>query len=343
VTIVDRATPSSQPGTEPAFSPMRRVAGIASVAMVVPDRIVGNREIAETIGVDESWIVKRTGTSERPWASPGERMTEFSARAGAAALARAGVSAAEVDLVLVATSTPESFVPAAAPVVAGMLGAHRAGAMDIGSACTGFLSGLAMACGQIESGRAQHVLLIGCDFLSQFLDLTDRNTAPLFADGAGAAVITAAAGGGDGISPIVLHADSAGADWIRLDRTGYVRVQGQETFRAAVRCMSEVTLEALALAGRDLSEIDLFVYHQANSRIIRAVGERLGLPAERVVDYVARFANASTATIPIALSVAEQEGRLRPGDLVLVSAFGGGFTWGGTVLRWAPVPGVAGA
>jgi 3-oxoacyl-[acyl-carrier-protein] synthase III len=336
VTIVDRPGPITQPGQTAQSTPSGRpVAAIRAVAMAVPDRLVSNREIAATVGVDERWIEKRTGTSQRPWAAPGDRMTEFAARAGQAALTRSGVSAAELDLVLVATSTPESLVPAAAPVVAGLLGAHRAGAMDIGSACTGFLSGLAMACGQIESGRAHHVLLIGCDFLSQFLDLTDRNTAPLFADGAGAAVIGATTGTDGGISPIVLHADSAGADWIRLDRTGFIQVQGQETFRAAVRCMSEVTLEALALAGRELADIDLFVYHQANSRIIRAVGERLGLREERVVDYVSRFANASTATIPTALTVAEQEGRLRPGDLVLVSAFGGGFTWGATTIRWA--------
>jgi 3-oxoacyl-[acyl-carrier-protein] synthase-3 len=336
VTIADRSGPTTLPGQAAQSAlPGPPVASIRAVAMAVPDRLVGNREIAATVGVDEEWIAKRTGTSQRPWAAPGDRMTEFSARAGQAALTQAGISAADVDLVLVATSTPESLVPASAPLVAGMLGADRAGAMDISAACTGFLSGLALACGQIESRRARHVLLIGCDFLSQFLDLTDRNTAPLFADGAGAAVISAAAAGEGGISPIVLHADSGGAEWIRLDRTGFIVVQGHEVFRAAVRCMSEVTVEALALAGHELDDIDLFVYHQANSRIITAVGERLGLRPERVVDYVSRFANASTATIPTALTVAEQEGRLRPGDLVLVSAFGGGFTWGATTIRWA--------
>jgi 3-oxoacyl-[acyl-carrier-protein] synthase-3 len=307
---------------------------IVAVAMAVPERRVTNEEIAAAVGVGESWIAKRTGTRERPWAAPGERMTEFAARAGERALARAGLDAGELDLVLVATSSADEITPNAAPLVAGMVGAARAGAFDVGSACTGWLAAVAMACGQIESGRARHALVVGADFLSKFLDLSDRDTAPLFADGAGAAVISASAQ--DGIGPVVLRSDPAGADLIRLERSGQIQMRGQETFRAAVTALSDVTREALARTGLELSDIDLFVYHQANSRIIRAVGQRLGLPPERVVDYVERFANSSTATLPIALSVAEQEGRLRPGDRVLLAAFGGGFTWGATVLRWRP-------
>ncbi|HZU59716.1 MAG TPA: 3-oxoacyl-[acyl-carrier-protein] synthase III C-terminal domain-containing protein, partial [Solirubrobacteraceae bacterium] len=213
-------------------------------------------------------------------------------------------------------------------------GADRAGAFDVGSACTGWLAGLAMAAGQIESGRARHALVIGADFLSRFLDYSDRDTAALFADGAGAAVVSAQLGRTGAIGPVVLHSDPAGADLIRLERAGRISMRGQETFRAAVSCLSTVTQEALEAAGVPAQEIDLFVYHQANSRIIRAVGQRLGLPAERVVDYVGRFANSSTATLPIALSVAEQEGRLRPGSRVLLASFGGGFTWGATVVHW---------
>jgi 3-oxoacyl-[acyl-carrier-protein] synthase-3 len=304
--------------------------------MAVPDRAVSNLEIAHAMGVDEAWIVKRTGTSTRPWAVDGERLSDFAARAGLDALSRAGLDPGELDLVLVATSTADEITPNAAPLVAGLVGAKRAGALDLGAACTGWLGGLALACGQIESGRCRHALVVGADFLSRFLDLSDRSTAPLFADGAGAAVVSAAPS--DGIGQVVLHADHEGADLIRLERGHSIEMRGQDTFRAAVACLSDVTREAHEAAGLSVEDVDLFVYHQANSRIIRSVGERLGLDPDRVVDYVSRFANSSTATLPIALSVAEAEGRLRAGDVVLLASFGGGFTWGATVLRWDPAP-----
>jgi 3-oxoacyl-[acyl-carrier-protein] synthase III len=313
-----------------------RGAAIAAVAMAVPDRRVANAELAARLGVKEDWIAKRTGTRARPWAEDGERLTDFAARAGRAALAQAGVDPAAVDLVVVATSSADEITPNAAPLVAGLVGAREAGAFDVGSACTGWLAGLALACGQIESGRARHALVVGADFLSQFLDFSDRDTAPLFADGTGAAVLSPSGSGQARIGPVVLHSDHEGADLIRLERGGRIEMKGQETFRAAVARMSEVTDEALSASGCRLEDIDLFVYHQANSRIIRAVGQRLGLPAERVVDYVGRFANSSTATLPIALAVAQAEGRLRPGHRVLLAAFGGGFTWGATVLEWGP-------
>jgi 3-oxoacyl-[acyl-carrier-protein] synthase III len=312
------------------------VAAIRGVAMAVPDRLVSNREIAPLMGVDEAWIAKRTGTSRRPWAVDGERLSDFAARAGAEALGRAGVDALDLDLVLVATSTADEITPNAAPLVAGLIGAENAGALDLGSACTGWLAGLALASGQIESGRARHALVVGADFLSRFLDFSDRSTAPLFADGAGAAVVSAAPSAGGRIGPVLLHADHEGADLIRLERGKRIAMRGQDTFRAAVARLVEVTREALDASGRGPEDIDLFVYHQANSRIISAVGERLRLRAERVVDYVDRFANSSTATLPIALSVAEAEGRLHPGDVVLLASFGGGFTWGATVLEWQP-------
>jgi 3-oxoacyl-[acyl-carrier-protein] synthase-3 len=302
--------------------------------MAVPERRVGNDEIAARIGVDEGWIAKRTGTSSRPWAAEGERLTDYAARAATRALTRAGVDPGEVDLVLVATSTADEITPNAAPLVAGLIGASRAGAFDVGAACTGWLAGMAMACGQIESGRARHAVVVGADFLSRFLDLSDRVTTPLFADGAGAAVLSATDGCGGAIGPVLLHADHTGADLIRLERGKRISMQGHETFRASVARLSEVTLEALRASGVALEDIDLFVYHQANSRIIRAVAQRLGIDTERAVDYVERFANASTATLPIALSVAEAEGRLRPGARVLLASFGGGFTWGATVVRW---------
>ncbi len=310
-------------------------ASITGVAMEVPERRVTNDEIAAGLGVDAAWIAKRTGTRERPWATPSERLSELAARAGRAALEEAAVDAGELDLVLVATSTADEITPNAAPLVAGLIGADRAGALDVGAACTGWLSALAMACGQIESGRARHALVVGADFLSRFLDLSDRDTAPLFADGAGAAVVSATEASTGRIGPVVLRADHSGSHLIRLDRDDRIRMSGQESFRVAIASLTEVTGEALAASGCGLSDIALFVYHQANSRIIRAVGQRLGLPAERVVDYVDRFANASTATLPIALSVAQSEGRLRTEDRVLLGAFGGGLTWGATVVQWS--------
>ena len=314
-------------------------ASIAGVAMALPERLVSNNQIAPRLGVDSEWIAKRTGTSERPWALDGERLSELAADAARAALAHAGVDPREVDLVLVATSTADDITPNAAPLVAGLIGADRAGALDVGAACTGWLSALAMACGQIESGRAGCALVVGADFLSRFLDLSDRDTAPLFADGAGAAVLAATESATGRVGPIVLRADHSGSHLIRLSRGDRIRMEGQESFRAAVASLTEVTAEALAASDCRLDDIDLFVYHQANSRILRAVGERLDLPAERVVDYVGRFGNASTATLPIALTVAQSEGRLEPGARVLLGAFGGGLTWGATVAQWsAPAP-----
>ena len=310
-------------------------ARIAGIAMALPERLVSNQQLATELGVDAEWIAKRTGTHQRPWATAGERLSELAARAGRAALARARIEARELELVLVATSTADEITPNAGPLVAGLIGADRAGALDVGAACTGWLSALSMACGQIESGRAEHALVVGADFLSRFLDLSVRDTAPLFADGAGAAVVSVTDQPTGRIGPIVLRSDHSGSHLIRLDRGDLIRMDGHESFRAAVTSMSGVTTEALAACDCRPEDIGLFVYHQASSRIIRGVSDRLGLPAERVVDYVDRFANSSTATLPIALSVAEAEGRLESDDLVLLAAFGGGLTWGATVIQWS--------
>ncbi len=318
---------------------MSERATIAAVAMAVPERRVSNAEIAGRIGVDEDWIVKRTGASERPWALDGERLTDFAAIAAGQAVAEAALEPEALDLVVVATSSADEITPNAAPLVAGMIGAEGAAAFDVGAACTGWLAGLAMASGQIEAGRARSAVVVGADFLSKFLDLSDRETAPLFADGAGAAVVTVAAETGGGIGPIVLHSDHGGAELIRLDRGGRISMRGPDTFREAVSRLTTVTDEALDASGLKVEEVDLFVYHQANSRIIRAVGGRLGLDPGRVVDYVDRFANSSTATLPIALSVAAREGRLSTGAKVLLAAFGGGFTWGATVVEWGALSG----
>jgi len=309
-------------------------AAIASVGASLPEAIVPNSEIAARIGVSDEWIVRRTGIRERRVAEPTERLSAHAANAAAAALRRAAVSPEQVDLVLVATTTPDDVMPNAAPLVAHELGAVRAGAFDIGAACTGFLSALAVGTGQIEAGRAQCVVVIGADLMSRILDPDDRTTAAVFADGAGAVVLQATSDPSR-IGPIVLGADGAGADHIKVPRDeGVIRMRGHETFREAVARLSLSTVQAVRAAGARLDDIDLFVYHQANGRILSAVGERLSLPADRVVDCIGDYGNTSAATLPLALAHVESEGRLKLGHRVLLGAFGAGFTWGATVVQW---------
>jgi 3-oxoacyl-[acyl-carrier-protein] synthase-3 len=207
--------------------------------------------------------------------------------------------------------------------------------MDVGAACTGFLSGLSLAAAQVESGRCEHVLVIGADVLSRFIDKADRGTAALFADGAGAAVVGAANGGGGLIGPIALYADGAGAPAIRATHDDQIiHMQGHDTFKAAVQRLSESSVEAVEQVGLGLDEIDLFVYHQANARILAAVGERLGIDGARVIDCIDRYGNTSSATLPIALADARERGMLEPRMNVLLAAFGAGFTWGAGVIQW---------
>jgi 3-oxoacyl-[acyl-carrier-protein] synthase-3 len=311
-----------------------RDAAIASVAMCVPDRVIENAPIAERIGVDPSWITKRTGVERRRIAWPEERLSAFAAEAGQIALERADVAATEIDLILVATMAADDLTPNAAPVVAEELGARAAGAVDVGAACTGFLSALSLATAQVESRRADNVLVIGADLLSRITDPNDRATAALLADGAGAALVRPAGAAGR-IGPVVLGADGAHSALITASHADRViRMNGHDTFKHAVARMSRATLEALALAGRELDDVDLFVYHQANSRIIRAVGEVLSLPPDRTADYLAGYGNTSAATLPMALTLADEEGRLHPGSVVLLAAFGAGLAWGATVVEW---------
>jgi 3-oxoacyl-[acyl-carrier-protein] synthase-3 len=311
-----------------------RGAAIAAIGTSLPVAIVPNDPIAERIGVTDEWIVKRTGIRARHIAAPGERLADLAADAGDAALAFAGVDASDLDLVLVATTTADEVLPNAAPLVAHALGAVRAGAFDVGAACTGFLTGLALGAAQIEAGRAGSVLVVGADLMSRITDPDCRQTAALFADGAGAALLTATHGTGR-IGPVTLGADGGGADLIMVGRSeALIRMQGHETFKHAVARMTEATRDALALTEFELADIDLFVYHQANARILRAVAEQLDLPQERVVDCIGTHANTSAATLPLALAHAQAEGRLHPGARVLLGAFGAGFTWGAGVIEW---------
>lgn len=313
----------------------RRAASILSVSTELPEGRLTSAELAEQLGITEEWILSRTGIRERRRARPEERLADYATRAGATALERAGVAAADLDLVMVATLTQDELTPNTAPLVAHALGATRAGTFDVGAACTSFLTGMSIGAAQIESGRAERVLLIGADFITRITDYSDKRTAPLFADAAGAVVMGEAERGGGVIGPIVLGADGSHGETIIAEHGNrLIRMDGPEVFRHAVNRMSEVTLAAVATAGLSLVDIDLFVYHQANARITRALGERLGLPSDRVVDCIESLGNASAATLPVALSQAERDGRLRPGARVLVSAFGAGFTWGGGVLEW---------
>jgi 3-oxoacyl-[acyl-carrier-protein] synthase-3 len=309
-------------------------AAFASLAVSLPATVVDNGAIARRLAVEPGWIERRTGIRERRIAAPGERLEAHATNAGRIALARAGIEPPELDLVLVATTTADELLPNAAPLVAHGLGANRAGAFDVGAACTGFLAALAAGCAQIEARRARSVLVIGADLMSRITDPDDRATAAVFADGAGAAVLVAGPEPSR-IGPVILGADGEGRDHIRVDATRRrIEMRGHETFREAVARLSLATAQAAAAAEIPLGELDLFVYHQANGRILSAVAERLRLDPERVIDCIGEYGNTSAATLPLALWHAEQSGRLHPGQRVLLAAFGAGFTWGATVVEW---------
>jgi 3-oxoacyl-[acyl-carrier-protein] synthase-3 len=319
--------------TPVARTPAARTASVLGLGHYLPAEVVSNEPIAERIGVDNEWIVKRTGIRSRHRAAPEERLADIATRAARAALEDAGTAAAEVDLVLVATLSQDELTPNAAPQVAHALGADRAGAIDVGAACTGWLSALSLAAAQIEAGRAARVLVIGAETLTRLTDYDDRKTAALWGDGAGAVLLGSE---GDGaVGPVALDADGSLADVIvasHEDRK--LRVEGHETFQSAVRRLSESTLDALARAGLTLEDVDLFVYHQANGRILRAVAERLELPPEKVADYIGEVGNTSAASIPLTLGLLREDGRLHAGQRVLVAAIGAGFTWGAGIIEW---------
>ena len=332
LSLVDPANPVPREAARRNGAGRTGSAGIAAIAAALPERIVENQELAEPLGIDSEWISTRTGVQRRRRAD-GETMVDLATEAGSRALAAAGMDPYELDLVLVATFTPDQILPNAAPQVASRLGTP-AGAVDLGAACTGFLYGLSLAAAQLESGRARAALVVGAEVISSVVDYSDKRTAGLFGDGAGAAVVTA---GGPGlIGPIALSADGSRGELIQVgSEERLIRMDGRATFRAAVAAMSDATERVASDAGLSLDEIDLFVYHQANSRIIAAVGERLNLPAERVIDCLGEYGNTSAASIPIALAEAAASGALRPGSRVLVSAFGAGLTWGAGVVEWA--------
>ena len=312
--------------------PVPRWAGIAGIGAALPDEVVTSDVIAERLGVPAGWIERRTGIGSRRRAAAGVRVTDLAAEAGRAALLDAGFAPADIDLVLVATLAADELTPNAAPQVADAVGAHGAGAIDIGAACTGFVSALTVASALIEAGRARSALVIGAEALSRYVDPADRSTAGLFGDGAGAAVVVA--GDGGRVGRTVLGSDGSAAPYIVAPHGGCIRMDGHETFKRAVAVLASNASETAAANGLELDEIDLFVLHQANGRILSSVAEALGVARERVLDVIGELGNTSAASIPLALAAARERGLLSDGDRVLLGAVGAGFTWGATVIEW---------
>jgi len=310
-----------------------RTAGIVGLGTALPQRRVANAEIAGRLGLAEGWIERRTGIHERRYVEPGARVSDLAIEAGRAALQDAGVQAADVDLVLVATLASDEITPSAAPIVAHALGTDQAAAVDIGAACSGAIAALAFGTAWIEAGRARNVLVVGAEIMSRFIDLQDRRTAPLFGDAAGAFVLAADAAGH--VGPVLLGSDGGAAHTIQATRQrGVLEMEGHETFLRAVDLLHTHTRKVVEQAGLGLREIDLFVYHQANGRILSAVADRLGLGRDRVFDCIAQTGNTSAASVPLALASAREQGLLTPGAKVVLGAVGAGLTWGAAVLEW---------
>ncbi len=322
---------AARPGAR--ITPATRTAGIIGLGTALPERRVSSAEIAARLGVSAEWIERRTGIREHRSAAPGQRVSDLATAAGHLALRDAGLQAGEIDLLLVATVASDEITPATAPIVAHELGAVNAAAVDVGAACTGSVAALAHAAAWIEAGRARRVLVIGAEILSRFIDLDDRRTAPLFGDGAGAIVVSS---DGDGrIGPFVFGSDGSRAGAIRATRArGLLEMDGHETFLQAVQRLSSATTEVVERSGLALGDVDLFIYHQANSRILAAVAERLGLPQDRVFDCIADLGNTSAASVPLALAAAVADGALAPGAQLVLGAIGAGLTWGATTVTW---------
>ncbi|MDF1585395.1 beta-ketoacyl-ACP synthase III [Marinimicrococcus flavescens] len=318
---------------------------VCGVGAYLPSRVVSNEELAQTVDTSDAWIRERTGIRQRHIAAEGELTSDLAAAAARNALERAGMDASEIDLLLVATSTPDNTFPATATAVQRKLGMGQATAFDLQAVCAGFAYGLATADNFIRAGQARRVLLIGAETFSRLLDWSDRSTCVLFGDGAGAIVLRAEerrGGPGErGVLATRLGADGRQYESLYVDggpsstgTTGHLRMNGREVFRHAVTRLASCAQEVLAAADLDIGAVDLLVPHQANLRIIDAVGQRLGIAGERVVTTVDRHANTSAASIPLALDAAQADGRLREGQLVLMNAMGGGFAWGAGLVRW---------
>jgi 3-oxoacyl-[acyl-carrier-protein] synthase-3 len=318
---------------------------VAGCGAYLPERIVTNEELARSVDTSDEWIFERTGIRERHIAAEGENTSALGTAAAKAALRSAGVAAEDIDLIVLATTTPDETFPATATQVQALIGANKAAAFDIQAVCSGFIYGLAVADSFIQTGRAETALVIGAETFSRIVDWQDRGTCVLFGDGAGAVVLSASNGDGTGadrgILSTHLHSDGRLRDLLHTDggpsstqTVGQVRMVGKEVFRHAVAKLASVLQEALTANGLEAEDIDWLVPHQANKRILDSTARKLGLPPEKMVVTIERHANTSAASIPLALAEATSDGRIKQGDVVILEAMGGGFTWASSVVRW---------
>jgi 3-oxoacyl-[acyl-carrier-protein] synthase III len=318
--------------------PKTRLLGVGSYA---PPKVLSNADLEKFVDTSDEWITERTGIKERRFASQDEAMSDLALPAARDALAEAGVDAADVDLVIVATVTPDMMFPTTSAIVADALGAMDAAAYDLLAGCTGFMYAIAQAHGMLSSGIAHKALVVGGDVLSKILDFDDRSTLVLFGDGAGAVVLERVEEGG--FLGFELGADGGGGRHLWLpgsgsrhfaDPTKYVKMNGPEVFKFATRVMVSSAARVLAECKLSVADVDVYVPHQANIRIIDYAARKLGIPEERVVVNVDRYGNTSSGSIPLALADARADGRLRPGALVLMTGMGAGLTWGSALMTW---------
>ena len=313
---------------------------IAGTGSALPKRCVTNAELAETVDTTDEWIVERTGIRSRYIADSTETTASLATDACRRALVAAGMDAAEIGLIVLATATPDQTFPSSATKVQAALGINDCIAFDVHAVCTGFLYALSVADSMLRSGAATNALVIGSETFSRILDWDDRGTCVLFGDGAGALVLKAE-DGDRGIIATRLHADGRHNELLYVDggpsttgTVGKLRMKGREVFRHAVKNLADVLNEVLAAAGLDSADVDWVVPHQANARILDATAKKLGLPPEKVVVTVDRHANTSAASVPLALDTAVRDGRIKRGDLIVLEAMGGGFTWGAAAVRY---------
>ena len=318
---------------------------IAGTGMYLPEKVLTNAALSQMVDTTDEWIVQRTGIRERHMAADGELTSDLAAAAAKAALADAGLTPADIDLIILATATPDNTFPASAVSVQAKLGMTHGAAYDLQAVCSGFVFALSNADAMIRAGQARNVLVIGAETFTRILDWTDRTTCVLFGDGAGAVVLSAGSGDGQnddrGILGARLRSDGRFKDKLYVDggpsstgTVGHLRMEGREVFKHAVGMITDVIEDTFAATGFRAEDIDWFVPHQANARIIEASAKKLGIPIEKVVRTVGMHGNTSAASIPMALADAAKRGMIKRGDLLLLEAMGGGFTWGAVLLRW---------
>ncbi|MCZ8323443.1 MAG: beta-ketoacyl-ACP synthase III [Novosphingobium sp.] len=322
---------------------MTRRSVLVGTGSALPARKVSNAELAETVDTSDEWIVERSGIRFRHLAGEGETTASLATDAARAALTAAGLEPSDIGLIVLATCTPDQTFPASATIVQDRLGCHGGIAFDVGAVCSGFLYALGVADAMLRTGAAERALVIGAETMSRILNWEDRTTCVLFGDGAGAIVLEArdVADDGPGVIASRLHADGAHNELLYVDggpsttgTVGHIRMKGREVFRHAVVNLADVLGEVLADTGYTAADIDWVVPHQANQRILDATARKLGLPPEKVVVTVDRHANTSAASVPLALDAAIRDGRIQPGQLIMLEAMGGGFTWGASLIRF---------